>query len=817
MKFIVYSLFLHLILVQVLSAQTPQYEIIATNEVIKIDGILNEASWNAANAATQFTQWVPNPDQPSQYASIVKMVYGDHSLYIGATLYQAKELQLHQMTARDELNRCNADVFSVYLDTYHDQQNGFVFKVSSAGVQQDERISGGSEYGDITWDAVWNAKVSSDHEKWVVEMEIPYSAIRFAKTDEQEWGLNFTRLVRKKNETSYWSPISVQRQGFLAQEGIMTGLHHVKPPVRLFLYPYLTLGTYHRPSDVQVENGINKSGGLDIKYGVNESFTIDATLVPDFSQVISDNLIRNLSPFEQQLNENRPFFTEGTELFNKAKLFYTRRVGAQPGGYYDVLNTYGDTSLYEIKKNPNVTTLYNAIKLSGRTKKNVGIGIFNAIGAPMFATIKDKKQNKTFRYQTEPLANYNVIVIDKPLKGQSFFNFTNTNMMKNGSAADANVSSAEWLQFTPSEKHAINLVVKCSNTFDEKRNTGTSLYGEYKKTAGKFRYSVRASLLSPKYDQTDLGIQFDLNESVQAISANYTENKPALPFLQTYRINTEHVFKENVSPLVFKEYHATLNYFWLFKSFWDVTLEMESSPLAPVNFYFLRSFGKPLITNPFLWSGIGGSSDSRKKLFWGYYMGYGFSNHRKTGYFYTEQSLRYLVQSKFEVNIKGSVTRDDGNIGYAAFDNQLNEPVVGQRFVREYEGNLQIKYNYSPTINMTARFRHYNTFISYRSFHLVDSKGQWRNSSYPFMDGQDENFNLQNIDVFFNWIIRPGSRLVISYKQWLQDALLLNDKQENKFYNNVYEVIQTPKAYELAVRLIYFIDYNQMTHKKKVL
>jgi hypothetical protein len=110
---------------------------------------------------------------------------------------------------------------------------------------------------------------------------------------------------------------------------------------------------------------------MDIKYGINESFTLDLTLIPDFSQVVSDNLIRNLSPFEQQLTENRPFFTEGTELFNKAAIFYSRRVGAKPKGYSTIQNEYGDTSIYAIEKNPNNTSLLNAIKFSGRTKNNI--------------------------------------------------------------------------------------------------------------------------------------------------------------------------------------------------------------------------------------------------------------------------------------------------------------------------------------------------------------------------------------------------------------------------------------------------------------
>src|SRR6202008_4973260 len=121
-----------------------------------------------------------------------------------------------------------------------------------------------------------------------------------------------------------------------------------------------------------------------IKYGINESFTLDMTLIPDFGQVQSDNKVLNLTPFEVKYNENRPFFTEGIELFSKGNLFYSRRIGGQPIHYYDFAMKPGDTLL----KNPGETKLINATKISGRTKKKLGLGLFNAITKPQHATVQ---------------------------------------------------------------------------------------------------------------------------------------------------------------------------------------------------------------------------------------------------------------------------------------------------------------------------------------------------------------------------------------------------------------------------------------------
>ena len=111
----------------------------------------------------------------------------------------------------------------------------------------------------------------------------------------------------------------------------------MKPPLRLSFSPYVSTGIqkYTREQMAIRQNGLS-SGGMDVKYGINESFTLDATLIPDFGQVVSDNVVNNLTPYEVKFEEYRPFFTEGTEIFNKAGLFYSRRVGAMPGGYYDI-------------------------------------------------------------------------------------------------------------------------------------------------------------------------------------------------------------------------------------------------------------------------------------------------------------------------------------------------------------------------------------------------------------------------------------------------------------------------------------------------
>jgi hypothetical protein len=790
-----------------------QYDIKSVDKAPVMDGELDDAIWLTLGVANEFTQTVPDVNQPSKYPTEVRLCYTSSAIYIAATMFQPISDGLRQFTARDMLYSINSDVFAVFIDPYDDHQNGFMFRVSSAGVQHDERLSNGAESGDIGWDAVWTSKVKVKEDRWQVEMEIPFSALRFSASDQMAWGVNFFRSLRKRNESSYWNPIDVQKQGFLAQSGVIQGFKHIHPPVRLFLFPYLSAGHLRQMNAGTAERQWLRSGGLDIKYGLNESFTLDATLIPDFSQVISDNVIRILSPFEQQLTENRPFFTEGTELFNKAGLFYSRRVGARPSGYYNVQQNYGDLSKYQIVRNPNITTLYNAFKFSGRTSDKLGIGVFNAIGSPMHATIEDVSTNQQFQVQSEPLTNYNMLVLDQALDGQSNINFTNTNVWRNGSARDANVSSLMVSKFNKAESYVFSAHSKVSVLQTDQSDIGSHLGFNVSKISGKVNFTLSADRLSPRYNRTDLGIQFDYNHATQVANIQYFENRPKVNFLQLYRIGLNQSWSQNAVPFVFKSYEVSAFYFMLFKNFWDVTLTTESRPVRPTDFYQLGAWGKRLKLYPYWYNSVNGSSDSRRKLFWSFNGGYGFTPSRHADYVYLQQGLRYRFSMMLDVQVSAHMTRDNGNIGFAFYDPILQEPVAGRRSVRQYTGEISFKLNLSPDINFTGRLRHYNSFIRNRSFHTVDSEGEWRGRMIPFRDGYDENYNLQNVDIFLNWMFRPGSRLVVSYKQWLNDAYLLNDRNGNQYFENVYQTIRVPHAYEVAVRLIYFLDYNALRTK----
>jgi hypothetical protein len=252
--------------------------------------------------------------------------------------------------------------------------------------------------GDFSWNAVWTSAVKITDEGWIVEIEIPYSAIRFPKQEVQVWGINFQRTVRRSREITVWNPVD-RSYSEDDQNGILNGITQIKAPLRLELYPFAS-GYYQITPEA---SGFSYAAGMDLKYGINEAYTLDMTLVPDFGQRRSDQIVLNLTPYEVKYTENRQFFTEGMELFNKSDLFYSRRIGKQPLNYNDAWNAVGEGET--LVENPGETRLINATKVSGRNSKNLGIGYFTVLKLILFSYPRYYQRNRS-RYLTDPFTNY---------------------------------------------------------------------------------------------------------------------------------------------------------------------------------------------------------------------------------------------------------------------------------------------------------------------------------------------------------------------------------------------------------------------------
>jgi len=499
----------------------------------KIDGILDDEVWQSLPAYGDFKMYQPGNEGvvAAEYGTEVKMAYDDKAVYIAAYMFDPDpDGILSQFSQRDEVF-VQADHFAVALNTYNDGINETHFFVTSAGTIGDA-LATQSDF-DFGYNVVFECKISKDDNGWYAEFKIPYNALRFPEIEVQDWSINFFRKITGLNETHSWNLIdnSVGRNS--QYNGIVTGVRDINPPLRLTFYPFAqgVVTSFDGTTETDL------SVGLDVKYGLSDSFTLDATLIPDFGQASFDAVRLNLGPFEQTFSENRPFFTEGVDLFNKGRIFFSRRIGGPPS--VDVEELLGENE--EATDAPSKVNLLNAIKISGRTKGQLGIGFFNAITEKTYAKVRDTITGESRKVLVEPVSNYNIFVLDQQFHGNSSVSIINTNVMRSGSFRDANTTAFVFDIADKGNRFRSSGRAIVSNVFEmDGTKTGFQSELDIFRIKGKFRYRVGHDFANTTLDINDLGLNFrnNFNNFVAGISYRIfepTKNFNNYNFSLTYR------------------------------------------------------------------------------------------------------------------------------------------------------------------------------------------------------------------------------------------------------------------------------------------
>lgn len=778
----------------------------------RIDGSLDDECWKFASVVSGFV--VSQPDfgkRPGQETE-VRIIYDDNAIYIGAYLHDDKPKEIRrQISNRDDAN-ANADLFVTGLDTYDDNLNGYRFGVTAAGVQIDSRISGSTI--DDSWDAVWFSKVSTVYDGWIVEMKIPMSAIRFAKKDEQRWGAQFSRLVRRTNEVSSWSPSNPQVDGYVNQWGELYNLCSLNPPLRLSFIPYFNIGYQREPVSYSPKVMANRrliNGGMDINCGINESFTLNTTLIPDFGQVQSDNVVLNLGPFEQQFQERRPFFTEGTELFNRkigmgpGQLFYSRRIGAMPAlhPYMPYLISEDE----EIESNPSVTQLYNATKFSGRTKKGLGIGMINAVAAPMYAIVRNTATDKTRKELTEPLTNYNIFVLDQSLKNNSRIGFANTSVVRAGNWRDANVSSFNFSIRDKTNTFSYSGFANLSQVYDKtisaKPQFGVYADYQFSKISGNVRLDFEQYIMTDKYDQNDMGILFHGNEVSNFIGLKYFD------FVPKGKMNNADAYislhqTSLYKPFAHQDFNINAGADVTFNNFWYWGTFFQTKPIKYYDYYEARTQGVKFLRNPYVYWQTYAGSDARKAFSVELSLGWGESPVPRDPYMEISVTPTLRIKDRIKLTYNVFMSNDWKNFGFAAFDEDGN-PMIGARELYNVTNTLTAQYSVTPIMYVTFRARHYWSKALYTNHYNLDEEGQIHEREIT--QNTTRNFNTWNIDLVYNWQFAPGSNLIVT---WKQNIGRVDDDMQGGYARNVVKTFETPQTNMLAVKVIYYLDYQQM-------
>lgn len=780
-----------------------------------IDGKLDDDCWKNGNWAGDFVQWIPkegaDPSQQTQF----KILYDDKNLYVAIRAFDKEPEKISRKAGRrDELI---GEAMGVNFDSYHDHRTGFEFTVTAAGQKVDLILTNPMD-GDFNWNAVWYVKTGLEDSAWVAEYEIPLSQLRYSKDKEQVWGLHVWRWVDRLSEESDWEPQTSTGPGMLYLFGELHGIKDLPKSRRIEIMPY-TLGklkTFGKvPQNPFAKNGHSLMGnvGLDAKIGLSSNFTADLTVNPDFGQVESDPSVMNLTAFETLYEEKRPFFLEGKNIFKfelgDANLFYTRRIGHTPVYHPELgANQYIDY--------PDNTSILSAVKISGKSKKGLAVGVLHSLTAGENAQLSTNGIKKDLR--VEPLTSYTVGRVQQDFNegttvwggiftatnrfiNDPYLEFQNQNAFTGGidllhqwnkkefyldakiigstinGSADAirnlQLSSARYYQ-RPDVNHL---------NYDPNRTRVSGQGGRIKigkGSKGLWRYSGEFNWRSPGLDLNDIGYMKMADLVSQETEISYFVNKPVSIF-RTYSV----ALRQS------NNWDYGLNYLYSGVFLTSKLDFLNRWAVAPSVRYRGEGYDNRILRGgasmrlPALWQGsLDFHTDNAKKFIINLSGSHEAAQNGTYRNSFAQATATAIPYNALKLSVSMNYSENMDNLQYVGtkiLDGKskyilahLNQKTLGATFRVDYNitPEISIQYYGSPFASVgkysklkevtnhrasaySDRFSLLNTQFSNNAYHVAASNG---NPAYS-VNNPDFTFNQFRSNLVFRWEYRPGSQL----------------------------------------------------------
>jgi hypothetical protein len=809
------------------------YQTAFANTIPVIDGLMNDDCWNLVDWSTNFTQSSPMENKPPSQQTAFKILYDNDNLYIFIRAYDTEPDKISRIMSRRD--NFSGDFVWVDIDSHFDKQTDFLFAASASGAKSDAAISddGGNE--DDNWNPIWYMKTSIDDKGWCAEMKIPLSQLRFGKKNEQIWGLQVQRNIFRLQERSQWQIIPKGSPGIVHLYGELTGINEIKPKHQIEIMPY-TVGRIERfkktPGDPFNTGKLSKiSAGLDGKIGLTNDFTLDFTINPDFGQVEADPSEVNLTAFESYFSEKRPFFIEGQNIYQFApnqtivihnmysdNLFYSRRIGRYPQYYPSVNNN-------EYVRMPESTTILGAMKISGKTKKGLSIGILESVTSREDALIDSVGVRR--KETVEPLTNYFVGRVQQDFdKGQTILGamFTAVNRDINTPALDflhtaayttgidfqhnwkertwyvagnaefssikgkpisitqAQTSSARYYQRPDAKYLSVDSTLTSLSGYG-----GTVKFGKSSKKRLQFETSM--TVRSPGLEFNDIGYMRYSDIIHHGTWVAYYMRNPFWIFNNFY-LNTNYWMYWNFSGKLLST-NTNMNFNSQFKNKWRINgnFNRQSESISTT---LLR--GGPSFVNPGTQSfNLNISTDYSKKL------AFAFGNYHGSGDAKSSRGHEYWAEINYRPTNSISITVDpDYEIAHRELQfvstagtsenpvylfGKLDQKTIGITFRINYTINPELsieyygqpfisagKYTEFKSINQANAGKFRDRFHTFTSDEITYSQ---ETNSYTISDGigdyslsnPDFNFRQFRSNLVIRWEYLPGSTIYLVWSQ----------------------------------------------------
>lgn len=716
------------------------------DEIIKLDGIPDEAAWEKVSWTSGFTEFEPHDGSPPSQETSFKILFDKKFLYLA---YRAHDTSPDSIMARlGRRDEFSGDWVEVNIDSYHDLRTAFSFTLSVSGVRGDEFVTADGNNWDTNWNPVWDAATHIDDEGWSGEIKIPFSQLRYGNQTNPVWGIQVQRRILRKEERSVWQHIPKNSSGWVSQFGELHGLQDLPTNRQIELAPYILAQTEkfeRQPGNPFADGSRDKvTAGIDGKVSVTRDMILDFTINPDFGQVEADPGAVRLDGYEIFFEERRPFFMESRNLFDYRitgstaggdydtdLLFYSRRIGGAPHG--NVLLGPG-----EFADIPNFTSILGAAKFSGKTKDGLSIGILESITDPEMASIASGDERR--EQLVEPLTNYFVGRVIKDFKEANTILggvFTAVNRRNGIASIHKNAYSGgidlehrwknKWwnlkvnllmshvegttdaiLRTQRSFVHLFQRSDATYTTLDTSRTSLTGTGGTIKlgkfggtpdKHNGYYKFETGVTWRSPELELNDIGFLLSADEINHFAWGGYNIQKPFSVF-NSASLNYNHWARWDFGgTFLYSAFNTNLN-LW-FKNNMRIGGGFTYNPLEISN-NALR--GSTALRKP---PGYGYfanfQSDSRKKITFQFFVSKGAAYEKAVDYFDISAGVQYQPINALKISIDPGygygIRRQDQFVAHSVYEGETRS-IVSKVNQRHFSISTRVNYYIKPNLSV---------------------------------------------------------------------------------------------------------------------
>lgn len=816
----------------------------------KIDGKLDDECWQQVGTwDAGFIQQQPHQAKSPSQETEIKILYDDDYLYFAILCHDNEPEKMNPILGRRDEN--NGDMAGIALDSYNDKQTAFEFNVTAAGQKVDLMHLG--EYGwDFNWDAVWDGKATVGDSAWYAEMRVPFTQLRFANKEEHVWGMHIWRWIHRLSEESQWKLIPVDAPAMVYIFGELRGIKDIPHKRNFEVMPY---GKTKYVSDVK--DKFNYGFGLDGKIGVTSDFTLDYTVNPDFGQVEADPSELNLTSYEVFYDEKRPFFLEGNSILDYGAgsdlLFYSRRIGHAPS--YEPNLAEG-----EISSIPDNTSIINALKLTGKNRAGLSLGIINSMTAREMSKVYSQTQET--EEAVEPFTNYFIgrvkqdfnkgntvlggmvtstirnikdqqleFLPDRSLVGGVDFqhNWLNRKYFVDAKSffSKVNGDAAAISQLQKNSRHYFQRPDAAHLEYDPEKTSLQGWGGQLNggKRSGKFRLEGKLDWRSPGIELNDVGYLRQADYIDQEINAIYRVNKPKGILLSYYfELEQAHHWSfggENLGDEL--DSHARFQ----FKNLWKVDLVFDRN-FNTIDTRVLRG-GPSLRIDNHSQGEIFVQTNNSKNLFFGA----GYERNRFDEKISKEDEYTFyaywLINNRLSLSSRTMFTAGIDNSQYILqkIINNKREYIVGKLDRKTLSSTIRAELFVTPEFSLQYYGNPYAStgkFLDYRK--VADSKSKDLNRRYLPLSvaGYDQQYvvdennnsviNLSSANPDFNfqefrsnfvarWEYKTGSTI---YFVWTNNRSRYESIYEPSVINSLKGISKVKAQNAFMIKLSYWFS-----------